>query len=155
MPTRLAHTRPRLGHLLVPFIALMVLVESSGPATAVETFDIAIHVYCRPPEISGTFCGEPDLATLKSRMIQNVQEMNLRFCEAGFTFRPLTPSIVFDLEYSIISAANGAVEPDPLTYGGLKVKELRDNVAAVAPTIEHVFIAEGLGGVGFASMPPY
>jgi hypothetical protein len=134
-------------------VLLAALLAASAQAAA-ETFDLKVHAYCQQSLPSGTCGGFENEAQFRARQIQNIQGMNLRFCENGITFRPAGIDVTYDADISLISVANGAVDPDPATYGGSRVKELRDNVAAAEPGVEHMFVVEGLAGVGFAARPP-
>ncbi len=131
-------------------IILLVLVLSSVGRAA--TFDLKVHAYCNAL-ISGT-CGQPSQSLFEALQLQNIQGMNQRLCDVGITFRPAGINVTEDLVISSVSPTNGAIENDESTYGGMWVKWLRDNVAAPDATVEHVFVIEGLGGSGFASIPP-
>lgn len=144
---------PAGGRRLACALALALALSPAGRAAA-ETFDLAVHAYCFETPITGGPCGFPDQASFEARQIQNIQELNLRWCEHGITFRPAGIDLTQDSDISLVSAANGAIEPKPSTYGGQRVKLLRDTIAAANPTLEHVFVIEGLANTGFAAQPP-
>jgi hypothetical protein len=126
-------------------VVLAALLLTALPAAA-ETFDLHIRRYCKP----GTLCSYGSIDAYDQRLCEAVQEMNLIWEPAGFSFRPVifpvdttSPSDTtglpagMDQYWQVPGCADETPEFDPLP------DHWRDNVARKNTTALSLMLTKG------------